>query len=586
MIGYTRQEVEELFQNRFAEMVIDNVPEILKNIAHTIEQGKNLDYEYRMRRKDGSVMWIHDTAAYDKETNTFYVTIMDITEKKTIQYQMQKLLAILDHIPNKIVIADLKKRIEYQNIAWKNEGYHKKEAIIPLDLEALIGNSIIGQSFQDLWLQSLCGRIVQYETRVKSKDMILSHDKNYLIPIMDQRSEIVNIMQVSEDLMKQNDALTRVPNRGMFEHYYNEQKQLAFGAFHMALIIIDIDDFKIINDNYGHAGGDFIIQKVAKFLVDLLRDKDYVSRYGGDEFIFLLEIDEEGRLDKYLERLMAFTREEILWKNELIHVTYSIGVSLTHGQKVDYHTLFQNADIALYEAKRSGKNHYVIYQESMIKTKLFKRYYAQYMQEYLEREDGIFFLQPYKGYDLEEDILKVVYRREVLQENLRELLMEKRTDCEWYIDEEIFHMILQKILIQFSEYKKEKPNAKLCMSLFIQFVMEKEFFYSLEKIMKEYQHLTKDIIFKIIGEKSEFQTEKIQKLYYNFTKKGYEVIIGDFGNQITSYEVLLELPTKYISVDAGFLEHTNQEKGYQIIWNMLLQISETYNRQLLFNEME
>ena len=116
MIGYTREEVEQLFQNRFAEMVVDNVPDILVKVKRAVELGEHLDYEYRMRRKDGTIMWIHDTAVYEKEHDALYVVIMDITEKKSIQYQMEKLLWILDHIPNKIMIANSSdQKIDYIN---------------------------------------------------------------------------------------------------------------------------------------------------------------------------------------------------------------------------------------------------------------------------------------------------------------------------------------------------------------------------------------------------------------------------------------------------------------------------------------
>ena len=82
IVGYSKEEIQTLFQNRFADMVIDDVSEILVDVAASIERGEDLDFEFRMRHKDGREIWIHDTARYDKETNCFYVTIMDITYMK------------------------------------------------------------------------------------------------------------------------------------------------------------------------------------------------------------------------------------------------------------------------------------------------------------------------------------------------------------------------------------------------------------------------------------------------------------------------------------------------------------------------
>ncbi|MBS6561055.1 MAG: diguanylate cyclase, partial [Clostridiales bacterium] len=286
MIGYTREEVEQLFHNRFAEMVIDSVPDILVKVKKAVELGEHLDYEYRMRRKDGTVMWIHDTAVYEKEHDAFYVVIMDITEKKSIQYQMEKLLWILDHIPNKIMIANSSdQKIDYVNTEVLNCEYLNEEPIEGNLLECVVGGRIIGQNFREIWKKALSGQVVSYETRFQEEeDIIVGHEKNYLVPILDHEKKIISIMQVSEDLMKQNDALTALPNRTMFENYYKEQRALGKENFDMTLFIIDIDDFKGVNDKYGHQVGDEVLIKLTKEVKRSIGRSDIIGRYGGEEF--------------------------------------------------------------------------------------------------------------------------------------------------------------------------------------------------------------------------------------------------------------------------------------------------------------
>ena len=582
MIGYTREEVEELFQNRFALMVVDDVSEILKDVDATIKQGKNLDFEYRMRKKDGSIIWIHDTAAYEKETNTFYVVLMDITEKKTIQYQMQKLLTILEHIPNKILIADLNKKIEYINIAGEENPYIKDLDGKTLDLEEVISPFIIGQSFHELWERALNQEIVSYETRKKSNHTIIAHDKNYLIPLVDHTEQIMNIMQVSEDLMRQNDSLTGMPNRGMFERYYNQQKDLAEGDFSVALCIIDIDDFKAINDNYGHAAGDFVIKSMARFLIDLLEEGDYVSRYGGDEFVFLIKNDTYRRLEVMLNKIMNFAKEKIIWNNSSFYATYSLGIAMTNGKVMQYHTLFQNADIALYKAKYNGKNTYAIYQDNILMTWLSKQYDIKSLMEYL-KEKEIFEFIPYGTQKLNQNMIKVHYRLEEFPEEIRQLLVEGGNTFEKYITDEIFEALGLKILQRFLELKQE-TESKLCVEIPLQFLLEKQFFILLDEVMEEYQAIKNDIVFKIIGKKELFEKSNIEKIYSQFMKREYQVIIGDFGNQVTSYEILMEFPTNYISVEQDFLEKSQCDTKYKIVWNMIEQFIKIENITLLISE--
>ena len=107
LIGYTKEEMETKFNNRFADLVIDDVSEILIKIEDKISKGENLDYEYRLRRKDNSIIWVHDTAVYNKEDNAFYVTLMDITYMKSVEYQKKRFNNYLNNITNKIIITDI-----------------------------------------------------------------------------------------------------------------------------------------------------------------------------------------------------------------------------------------------------------------------------------------------------------------------------------------------------------------------------------------------------------------------------------------------------------------------------------------------
>ena len=107
--------MENLFNNRFSYLVIDNIPEILVHVDEVISRGDNLDYEFRMRKKDGSIIWVHDTAVYNKKENTFYVTLMDITYMKNVEYQKERFNNYLNNIPSKIVISNIDGIIEYKN---------------------------------------------------------------------------------------------------------------------------------------------------------------------------------------------------------------------------------------------------------------------------------------------------------------------------------------------------------------------------------------------------------------------------------------------------------------------------------------
>ena len=351
LIGYTKKEMETIFNNRFADLVIDDVSEILVKVEEIISKGENLDFEFRMRRKDNSIIWLHDTAVYNKENNTFYVTLMDITYMKSIEYQKEKLNNYLNNITNKVIITDINGIIEYKNNEAENNNIYPK---INENIKDYISENIIGYYKEELWDLVKNGENVEYETRVKINNSFLNHNKNQLIPIKDYLGKISNIMQISESVMKNNDLITHFPDRTMFKDYYEKVKLFIEDNFTIYIILLDIDNFKNLNDIYGHIIGDKIISETADKITSIISKKDYVCRYGGDEFIILLiEENDENIINKLMKIVETPSNNKEL---NGINITYSIGVAKQIDKLLSYFNLVDLADKALYNVKRKGKD--------------------------------------------------------------------------------------------------------------------------------------------------------------------------------------------------------------------------------------
>ena len=135
-----------------------------------------------------------------------------------------------------------------------------------------------------------------------------------------------------------------------------------------ALMAIDLDHFKVVNDTYGHAAGDYVLQKVAMALRGALRDRDLLSRLGGEELAVLLPETDATQARLIGERLRrAIDQMEVLWQGQTIHVTASLGVATAPGT-LAMEELFERADAALYTAKRSGRNRVVFAGEAPLNT--------------------------------------------------------------------------------------------------------------------------------------------------------------------------------------------------------------------------
>lgn len=351
MIGYTAKEIKDNFDNRFADLVVDDVSAILIAIDEKISKKEDLDFEFRLRKKNGEIFWVHDTAKYDRDNNCWYVTIMDITEMKSLDYERERLEFYLNSIPNKIVISNAQGEIIYKNKRAQNCDYYNQEA---KTFKELIGSHVLGQSYDDIFNAVIHGQTINYETRFRSQFEFIGHDKNYLIPITTKDKKGVNYMQVSKNLLKYSDSLTLFPTRLMFEYYYKKYFQINQNKDGY-LCIVDLDDFKAINDNYGHNVGDEVICATASRIVLLLEREDYVCRYGGDEFVILfLNCDKEKVVQK-IERLLKMSKKTLVLKGNKICLGYSVGVTAVDNT-IDFNQAFQKADQALYEVKQNGKN--------------------------------------------------------------------------------------------------------------------------------------------------------------------------------------------------------------------------------------
>ncbi len=158
--------------------------------------------------------------------------------------------------------------------------------------------------------------------------------------------------------LAQHDALTGLPNRALLTERLSRAIGLARRHRHLvALLYLDLDAFKPINDSLGHAVGDSLLQAVAGRLQDCMRDIDTVCRQGGDEFVILLaEIRQPEDATRVAEKLLAVLSRPYRVQGHVLLITLSIGISLYPDDANDVDTLMHNADMAMYHTKRNGRN--------------------------------------------------------------------------------------------------------------------------------------------------------------------------------------------------------------------------------------
>lgn len=203
----------------------------------------------------------------------------------------------------------------------------------------------------------------QYEWYLVSCIIIRDMDDNPIEAI----GRFANIqLQKDMEIRARIDSLTKAQNRLAFEE--NVERTLDEATLNQshALIFIDIDDFKAINDNYGHIFGDFILSKVSERLLKGVQASDYVGRIGGDEFVILMKnLQDPSVIQSRADQLLVDIRKEICGEDMCFQIQASIGVARFPMDGISYGELYHKADKALYQSKALGKNVATLYTEQL-----------------------------------------------------------------------------------------------------------------------------------------------------------------------------------------------------------------------------
>ncbi|MFX0560006.1 diguanylate cyclase [Tepidibacillus infernus] len=315
--------------------------------------------------------------------------VRDITERKIIEKTLMETEAKYRSLVEGAFVGIYiyqNGRIIYANPRFKEIiGYTNQELaqinildlIIPEDKELLTKYAKMSQNVEHIHEHirgiKKDGSIIYIELHASKT---VYHDKNAFIGTIHDVTEQKKVEKKINQLAFY-DALTGLSNRYLLNKYLqyfikrSEQQKMI-----TALMFIDLDRFKLVNDTLGHNVGDLLLQQAAERLKNCIRQNDLVSHYGGDKFVVLLENIGRNEVTKIAERMLNEFKSPFLLMGHVTFVTPSIGISIYPYDGEDIETLIRSADIAMYLAKEDGKNTYRFYT-----TELSDKYYRKLQLE-------------------------------------------------------------------------------------------------------------------------------------------------------------------------------------------------------------
>ena len=344
-------------------------------------RGTPYDIEQRIV-VDGQIKWVRETAEVDFDRAgrpvAAFGTVRDITRRKLTEETLRLAANVFEGSGEAILITDADARILSVNQAFTRTSGYSLDELIGKNPRILASGKHDADFFRAMWEAINRDGFWQGELWDKDKSGRIYPKLMSISTIKDDHGKVTHYIGISADISERKetekniyalayfDALTGLPNRILLR---DRIEQMVASSHRdqqkFALLFIDLDRFKYVNDSMGHATGDKLLRVVAKRLLECVREGDTVSRIGGDEFIILLrDTDAEGSVS-VAEKILKSV--EVVSEIEGVQISAhaSIGISIYPDNGADADTLIKNADLAMYRVKDEGRNGFQLFTPEM-----------------------------------------------------------------------------------------------------------------------------------------------------------------------------------------------------------------------------
>ncbi|NIK80332.1 diguanylate cyclase (GGDEF)-like protein/PAS domain S-box-containing protein [Paenibacillus castaneae] len=393
----------------------------------------------------------------------------------------------------------------------------------------------------------------------------------------------------AEDKMRYlayHDALTGLTNRRRFYDEITAAAQITEQSF--AVIVLDLDHFKKVNDSYGHQMGDRLLQLAADGLKQLVRKNDHIARFGGDEFVIMYQFDEIAEVEAFAQSISKNLSSLLLEEGINLTITLSAGISVFPRDGGDADTLIKKADIAMYKVKQDGKNHYEIFSQQMIEQTMWRLNTENELKDAVAKGQFVLHYQPQIHMETGELFgVEALLRWHSPTRGIISPLTFIPLAEETGLIVPIGEWVIEEACRQSTEWLNRgyKP-LKISVNISGQQLKQPDFVHRVKRIVEKTGMNPHYLCIEITESTVIDDLDSTIKMFKQLSELGIHMSMDDFGTGYSSLSVLKRLPLNMLKIDKSFIrEMTHEHQDFDIV-KAIISISKSLKLQIVAEGVE